>query len=120
MDDTPLCPICRSKLKNTKRYSFLYATNKEGMYVERVCNGLNHSLQFYFDENTDNVDFLKVSLTPVYSRWVEIDFYNKKSRIIYYTNSERQYINLPERVLDPDFPMLTELKAKVSLYMLLL
>jgi|SRR5208283_122354 hypothetical protein len=119
MDDTSSCPICNAILRSTKHYEFLYATNKSGKYVERICRDApNHLFQIYYDESTSQVDFLKLSLSPVYSRWVEIDFHNKRSRIIIYNGYERQYIDIP-RTLEPDFPQLTELKSKVSLYTLL-
>lgn len=76
---------------------------------------MNHLLQFYYDKNTKQVDFLNLSLNPFYSRWVEVDFYNKKSRIIIYNNNERQYIELP-RIIEPDFNNLTPLKEKISLF----
>lgn len=117
MDDTLACPICANKLRNIKLPNkFLHSTNKTANYIARTCfNGMNHSLTFYVDEDAEQVDFLKLSLNPKYSRFIEIDFVNQKCRINCLKDSKPQYIEI-DKMLQPDFPLLTKLKEKVSLY----
>jgi len=117
MDDTLACPICGNKLRNIKLPNkFLHHVNKTSDYIARTChNGMNHSLTFHVDEITKKVDFLKLSLNPKYSRYVEIDFFNQKCRISCLKDSKPDYIEIP-KMLHPDFPLLTKLKERVSLY----
>jgi uncharacterized protein YbaR (Trm112 family) len=117
MDDTLVCPICKNKLNNIKLSNkFLHAIDKTSDYVVRRCiRGMNHFLTFYVDENTWQVDFLKISLNPKYSRYIEIDFVNQKCRIACLKDSKPEYIEI-DKMLYPDFPHLTKLKEKVSLF----
>lgn len=117
MDDSLVCPICGNKLRNIKLTDkFLFPVNKTATYFERTCSaGMNHSLQMFTDEATKQVDFLKISLNPKYTRYVEIDFVNKKSRINCLKENKPYYIDIPKMVI-PDFPDLNKLKQQISLY----
>jgi hypothetical protein len=117
MDDTLACPICANKLRNIKLPNkFLHAANKTANYIARTChNGMNHSVTFYVDEDSKQVDFIKLSLNPKYSRFIEIDFVNQKCRINCLKDSKPYYIDI-NKILEPDFPLLNELKSRVGLY----
>ncbi len=116
MDDTTSCPICNNKLRSLKHPNkYLHPIAKTANFYERTCNGINHMLQFYTDSSTNKIDFIKVSLTPNYSRFVEIDFFNQKSRISYIIESKPEYVEVP-KILELDFPNLIKLKEKISLY----
>lgn len=58
---------------------------------------------------------IKLSLNPKYSRFLEMDFVNQKCRITCSKDGENEYIDIPKMIY-PDFPDLTKLKEKVSLY----
>jgi len=97
----------------------LHPIGKTADYAERVCSeGYNHIISLWTDKTTKTVDLLKVSLSAKYSRFLEIDFINKKCRIICAKGGKHQYIDIP-RLLVPDFPSLTELKKVVSLFITL-
>ena len=119
MDDTLACPICGNKLRNIKLSNkFLHPVGKTANYIERTCSeGMNHSLQLFTDENNNQVDFLKLSLNPKYSRYIEIDFINQKCRINCLKEGKPDYIDIPKMIY-PDFPLLTKLKERVSLYII--
>jgi hypothetical protein len=117
MRDTKVCPICGLKmrtinLKNKK----LHNSDKASTYAERTCSkGLNHTVMFFSDTVTGQVDFLKLSLTPKYSKFLEIDYINQKCRIACKKEGKTEYIDIP-KLLIPDFPHLADLKSKVDLY----
>lgn len=116
MDDTLVCPICDKKLRNTKVVgSLIYALNKNSSHTERLCTGVNHTLQIFVDDETGQVDLLRVSLNPKYSRYVEIDFHNQKSRVLCMKEGNLEIIHI-DKLIEPDFPDLTSLKEKVSVY----
>ena len=69
------------------------------------------------DEATGKIDLLKLSLSPQYSRFIEINYVLGKSRISCMKNSQPDYIEI-EKILEPDFPDLTKLREKVSLYVI--
>jgi hypothetical protein len=117
MDDALECPICGNKLSNIKLPNkLLRSLDKTSDYVARHCiSGRNHFLSFYVDENTGQVDFLKISLNPKYSRYIEIDFVNQKCRITCLKNSQPQYIAV-DKMIHPDFPLLKKLRERVSLF----
>ena len=117
MEDTTACPICKNKLRTIKLPErLLYPVSKISSFLERTCGlGMNHSLQFFVDLETGKVDFLKLSLNPKYSRFLEVDFVNQKCRIACYRNSEPQYVEIPKMV-ELDFPNLEKLKERISLY----
>lgn len=116
MDDCLACPICANKLKNIKFCNkFFSPPLSNSNYIIRTCHaGMNHSLQFYFNDDSKLIDFLKISLSPNYSKYIEIDFLNKKSRINCYKNGKHEYISIP-KMIKPDFPALTKLKEKVAM-----
>jgi hypothetical protein len=120
MDDTLLCPICGNKLRNMKKNGPLHAIGKTGNYIERVCSkGPNHrGLQFFVDENTHQVDLLKLPLNAKYSRYLEIDFYNQRCRISCLKDNKNDQIII-ERLIEPDFPDLCKLKETISLFIVL-
>lgn len=90
--------------------------SKTADYVERTCSsGMNHVIQLFADSNTKKVDFIKLSLNPKYSRYLEIDFLNQKCRINCMKDGKAEYIEVPKMII-PDFPNLVRLKERVSLY----
>lgn len=117
MDDTPLCPICGRKmrtlhLKNRK----LYEIDKTANYTERVCSkGMNHTLQTFSDPQSHQVDLLTLSLNPVYSIFLQVDFFNKKCLLSCTKNNETKTINI-DKLLELDFPDLVKLKERISMY----
>lgn len=115
-EDTIICPICKNKLRTIYLSNkFLFGVNKHSNYIERTCTkAVNHSLQFFTDAQTKKIDFIKVSLDHKYSKFIEIDFINQKSRISCMKAGKAEYIDV-DRLLDPDFPDLEKLKEKVSL-----
>jgi len=117
MDDVLSCPICGNKLKTMHLPNkLLHAVNKTADYAERRCSdGHNHIVCFWTDKATKQVDLLKISLKPNYSRFVEIDYVNQKCRITCQKDGEYEYIEIP-RLLIPDFPYLTKLRATVGLF----
>ena len=117
MDDTLFCPICKIKLRNVKRNGFLHSIGKSGDYIERTCSkGMNHrGLQLFGNQETGQVDLLRLPLHPQYSRHLEIDFYNQRCRISCRKDGQVEYIEI-EKMLHPDFPDLVELKNRVALY----
>ena len=116
MDDVLTCPICNKKLRNLTSRSYLFPVRKWGNFIERSCVGeLNHSIQFYTDTHTSTVDFLKVSLNPNFSRFLEIDFVNQCCRVILLRDNKPVYISIP-KMIDLDFPNLVKLKERVALY----
>lgn len=118
MNDTLICPICSCKLRNLKwNNKHLENVNKKADYIERKCTQyLNHSLKFFTDKNTKQVDFIKLSLNHRYSVYAEIDFVNKITTVNCFKNSEKQKsIQIP-KVLELDFPELETLREKVNLF----
>ena len=116
MDDTLVCPLCGNKLRNTKEVAdYLFPLKKFGEWMERVCTGPNHVIQFFTDLKTGQVDFLKISLNPKYSRFMEIDYINQRCRVITLKNNKPEYIDIP-KMIEPDFPDLIKLKERVSMY----
>lgn len=116
MDDTLVCPICGDKLRNINRKNkHLLPVAKTANYVQRTCAGINHFLQIFVDGYTEQVDFLKLSLNPKYSRYLEIDFVNRSCRISCMKSGHAEYINIPKMIV-PDFPKLVRLKERVAVY----
>lgn len=117
MDDTTACPICSNRLRTIKTPNkFLHWVDKTANYIERICNkGMNHSLRIFTDEATGEVDMLKLSLNPRYSRFLEIDFVNQKCRINCMKEGKSDYIDI-EKMITPDFPKLEKLKERVNLF----
>ena len=117
MDDTTFCPICKNKLRAINlNQKFLHLINKTADYVERVCaNGMNHTIQFFSDKSTDKIDLLKISLNPKYSVFLQIDFINKKSIIQCFKDGKSKNIEI-QKIIELDFPLLSQLKNKIDLY----
>lgn len=117
IEDVTMCPICNSKLRTLRLIDkYHHIINKTSNYLERTCSqGMNHSLQLLTDESTKKVDFIKISLNHKYSRFIEIDFVNQKSRISCMKGGKVEYIEI-DKIIMPDFPNLTKLKEKVSLF----
>lgn len=116
MDDVLNCPICDSKLKTSHhKNKLLHPIDQTADYAERICNGHNHIIAIWVNKATKKVDFMKLSLNSKYSRFLEIDWVNQKCRITCAKDNEYEYINIP-KMIEPDFPNLTKLKEKVSLY----
>lgn len=118
MDDCVNCLICGNKLKNInlKNYNLLLI-NKISNYTERTCAGINHSLQLWSDKSTSKIDFLRFSLDSNYSKFLEIDYVNKKSRLSCWKNSMPKFIYF-NKIIEPDFPKLSNLIDKLSTYLL--
>ena len=115
MDDTTLCPICQNKFRNINKSGLLHAISKNANYTERTCTGMNHSLQLFTNVDNKKVLFLKLSLNPRYSRFLEIDYHNQKCRILCFKDGKPEYIEI-EKMIEPDFPDLEKLKEKISMY----
>jgi len=117
MEDVITCPICNGKLRTLRLIDkYHHVVNKTANYIERTCSqGMNHSLQLLTDETTGQVDFIKISLNHKYSRFIEIDFINQKSRISCMKAGKAEYIDV-DKIWEPDFPNLTKLKEKVALF----
>lgn len=91
--------------------------DKKSNYVDRNCpGGINHSFNQLTDEVTGKVDWLKLSYEPG-KRWVEINYITNKSRIVCLKDGVSEYIEIGKQ-LEPDFPDLTKLKEKISIYVL--
>lgn len=76
---------------------------------------MNHSVHFFADANSHRIDFLRFSLDPQYTKYLEIDFLHQKCRISCFKMSVPHYIEIPKMV-DLDFPTLEKLKEKISMY----
>ena len=121
MQDTKYCPICSNKLKNlTCKNYYLYFVNQSSNYVRRSCtHGMNHNFQIFTDLKSKKVSFVKVSLIHDYSKFLEMDLVNNKSRILCIGEQKNyQYIELPKTFI-PDFPDMKNLKEKLNKYILL-
>ena len=118
MQTNRICPICSAKMRsiklNNKYYPFL---NKKSNFIELTCTKLNHCIQLVIDSKTDQLDLLKVSLLPDYSRFLYADYINQKCKIVYTKNGIEQTINIP-KLLELDFPELVNLKNKISTFIL--
>lgn len=117
MDDVLHCPICGNKLRTSHlKHKLLYPVGKTANYAERVCSeGYNHIITLWTDKATKKVDLVKLSLNPKFSRFVEVDFVNQKCRITCAKEGKYEYIKIP-KMLPLDWPLLEELKSRVSLY----
>lgn len=115
MRDTNICPICGDKMRSIRETKFYQFLKKKASFVERTCNGTNHSIQLLTDESTQEVDLLKISLSPDYSRFIFIDFYNQKCELLLMKDTKKQSINIPKMII-PDFPDLVKLKERISVY----
>lgn len=117
MLDTLHCPVCNLKLKNKKLNNYhLHSVNNISDYFERNCtNGMNHFVQMFTHQKSKEVHFLKTSLAPNFTRFIEIDFLNKKSRISCFKMGQPEYIEV-KKIMSPDFPFLNSLKEKVETF----
>ena len=119
MKDTTLCPICCSKFKNLKRDNYtLDNLHKTADYIERKCfTNLNHSVKIFADKNTNQIDYIKLSINHHYSVYAEIDFINKKTIINCLKDGEKRSIQVP-KILEPDFPELNLFRDKINLFII--
>ena len=120
MDDTLSCPICNQALRNTKESKkHLHPVDKIANYMERVCTGYNHIFAMWIDQATQEVDFVKVVLEPMYSKVISVDFVNKKTTLELKGSliNGTKIIQIP-KVLELDFPDLSNLKEKIGMYSL--
>lgn len=119
MDDITHCPMCGAKMRNLHmKDKFFRITNKTSNFVERSChNGKNHYLWFVADVNTKQIDYLKFSLDPKYSKSIEINFIYNKCIINFLKDKSLLAIQVP-KIIDPDFPDLIKLKQQTNLYCL--
>lgn len=114
MNDTLKCPICKSKLKNKNLLNHnLYLTNSIGNYIQRTCSGMNHMLQFFIEIKTKKVVGLKTSLVHDYSKFIEINFIDNKSKITCFKMGIPNNIYLPN-IPRLDFPEFKELNDKIN------
>lgn len=119
MQGTWNCPICGDLMRGIRQTNRLvYSINKLSTYSERTCNGINHCLQILVDEKTKEVDLIKISLNANYDRFIYLDMLNQKCKIsCFKNNKEVSFIDVP-KMIQPDFPLLTELKDRVSMYLI--
>jgi len=115
MQDTLYCPICGDKMRSKKEQAYVQLLNKDSNFIERTCTGLNHCIQLVIDLSSKEIDFMKISLSRDFSRFVLIDIVNNKSNIICLKKNEKQSFEVP-RAMIPDFPDLKELKRIIGLY----
>jgi hypothetical protein len=127
MQGTFSCPICSKRLRTLNRLTYNKATLTSMPlkcsqlpyttynYSERICTGNNHVLQMFVDISNNTVDLLKISLNNFYNRYIFIDYVNSKIKILSYNNVFCKEICL-DQLIEPDFPLLTKLKEKVSYY----
>jgi len=117
MDDLLHCPICGNKLRTSHlNNKLLHPIGKIADYAERVCSeGYNHIVSLWTDKATSQIDLIKLSLNHKYSRFVEIDYINNKSRITCVKEGKYEYIEIP-RLLDLDFNDLSAIKKTCSLF----
>ena len=115
MNDFTSCPICGNSLRKHASSKFLFPINKFSHFIEKICsNQPNHLIQFFIDSTTNNVDFVKMSLNHLFTKYIEIDFVNQKSTISIYKQSVPKHFYL-NKIIEPDFPKLTLLKEKVDI-----
>jgi len=100
------CLVCNENYKNIK------LNNKE---YERTCTGANHSLQL--KTNGNKVTFLKTSLDKNYSKFLIVDFIKNSSEIWLFKDAKKQHVIQLPNIPQLDFPNLTYLKDKISVYM---
>lgn len=119
MEDVLNCPICGDKFKNRHlNNKLLLPVGKLSNYVERLCSsGHNHIMNLWVDKKTNCVDLIKIGLDAKYSRFIEINFLQHKSRITCIKNGVYEFVDVP-KLLELDFPYLAELKEKIDLYIL--
>ena len=119
MDDILRCPICSNKLRSSHRSNYLlHPVGKTADYTSRTCStGHSHVVVLWTDRTTKQVDLLKISLKPNYSRFVEIDYVNRRCRVTCLKDGNYEYIEIP-KMIEPDFPDLVKLKERVGLYVL--
>jgi hypothetical protein len=119
MDDARLCPICGNKLRsyNSPADQILFwISSKKTKYIERNCTlGHNHTLQMFIDTATNKVDYLKLSINPQYTLFIEINYLAEKCFIVCMKDGERRVIEI-DKIIEPDFPSLSLLSEKVNLF----
>lgn len=116
MNDILHCPICNSKLKNSKmNNNFLpHYISKSGKFIQRTCSeGMNHTLIFFTDVESKKIVYLKTSLNHKYSKFIDVNFFNSTSKIYCFKMGQLQEINIP-KALEIDFPSMEKLKEKVN------
>ena len=115
MDDSQICPICGVKFRNLylKNYQI---SNKTADFVERTCSqSMNHIIQFYADQSTNQIDYIKLNINPRYTVILELDFINKKSIMSFWKSGACEYVHVP-KIIEPDFPLLNDLREKINMY----
>jgi len=119
MDDTLLCPICGSKMRNLiMNDKFCYQIGKVLSYIERSChNKVNHYVQMIVDKSSKKVFCVKLPLNPQYSKTIEINFYKSECILNLLKDKISYTLNIP-KIIVPDFPNLIKLKQQVNLYSL--
>lgn len=116
MDDLLLCPICQDSFRNLKSKNPGPLHLPPGNYIIRTCSkGRNHILELITDKTKEEVIFLRFSLDHSYSKFVEIDYHNQISKILFFKEGKRESLNVPY-ILIPDFPSLESLREKVLTY----
>jgi len=111
--------MCGNKLTNLRLNDrYLAMLDKKSNYIDRNCSsGISHSFNHIVDEMTGKVDWIKLSYEPG-KRWIEINYVTHKSRIVCLKDGVPEYIDIDKR-LEPDFPALTRLREKISIFVLI-
>ena len=74
---------------------------------------MNHLIRLHTSNN--KVEHLSLSLDPKYSKYIEINFLKQICFIHCMKDGQPHTISIP-KIIEPDFPHLTKLKERVSLY----
>lgn len=115
MDDIRFCPICEHKLKIFHKSNLKNSSGK--VYTEKLCIFSNHVFQYFMDKDSKNIDVLKLSLGPNYSKIIEINFIDKTTNVTIMNTSKVNLTFLIPKLLELDFPNLESLNEKIGLYM---
>lgn len=116
MDDTKICSVCGHKLRIFQKGNLKASSGKA--YTEKLCINSNHVFQFFIDKDSKNIDILKISLGPNFSKIIEFNFVDKTTNITIMNTSKVNFSVLIPKLLELDFPDLESLKEKISLYMM--
>ncbi len=118
MIDTSVCPICFSKLDSIKRiHTHITYINNTANYYKKDCKYGYHIFQSFLNIETNQLDYIYLSIPPYFTTFMYMDLLNNKSKIMCFKCGIPQEIHVPG-IIQPDFPSLIKLREKVSKYVL--